>query len=660
MNDSALDDKLQAELGLPWYARRDTALNRLHYERRESDRAFVTRFSMWAAIVIFVSFSAIDYFLIPDVFWLTTIFRVSAGAIAFLLTEYMHRRKASSDVIDEISGLIIIGCYFAWLYPAAQSNDLTTLSYYFVYGILFMMVSNLFFDFPTHIAVRTSFTVLAGGLMSVFWLPETTHNYIISTIVFYASCFAVTSYVNWKLERERYHVFLNAYQAELNQSEVEQRGRELLALSRTDPLTGLSNRRAIDEKLERYWEDWLQFGQSFAVLLIDVDYFKPYNDFYGHQEGDQCLVELAATFSEIAAARQCVVGRFGGEEFIFLFKSDEPQSVSYLAERIRSSVESIGLPHERRNDGRKSVTISIGAAISHSSNGTHLENLIQESDRALYRAKDRGRNRIELYDPVNPIGGTGKEDIGALLDKAIDSGLASMIYQPIIDIETNETIAVEALMRLERSNGRVVRPSVFIPVAESTGQINSLGRWALQCACRDVLAKNLAEVVSVNVSVMQLKTSGFSLYTAALLGRLNIDPKRLALEITESQTLDAHPEALNCINELKRLGVKIWLDDFGSGYSGLAWLQKVDFDLIKIDGSLMHDRMTARDKSMLSDLIRLIRHRGHAIVIEGIETPQQLNLMRKYDVRYAQGFHLSWPISLSQLEAAKEKELAAS
>ncbi|EAU40758.1 hypothetical protein FP2506_03489 [Fulvimarina pelagi HTCC2506] len=615
---------------------------------------------MWAAILIYICFSFVDFFLIPDVLFETTVVRLIAGAIAFLVTEAMHRAKASSDTMDDISGLIIVGCYLLWLFTAAQSIDITTLSYYFIYGVLFMMVSSLFFDFPTHVALRTSLTVLAGGLMSAFWLPGTTQTYLIAISIFYMTCFAAISYVNWKLERERYQVFLNALQAEIGRREVERRGNDLLALSRTDPLTGLYNRRATDEKLEGFWQDWLQNGQSFAVLLIDVDYFKAFNDHYGHQDGDQCLVTLAEVFRGIAESNSCFAGRYGGEEFIFLMGAEDPGAIVRLAESIRTAVLQLGLLHEKRPDGRKSVTVSIGSAMSHTSQGDAMDILVLAADQALYRAKDKGRNRIEIFDPSNPPMERQDEDIAALLDRAIDSGLVSMVYQPIVDIETGRTFAMESLMRLERPNGGAITPNVFIPIAESTGHIVSLGRWALLSACRDVLAENLAQVVSVNVSVIQLKTPGFSLYTAALIGRLKIDPKRLALEITESHAIDDHPEALNCIAELKRLGVKIWLDDFGAGYAGLSWLQKVEFDVVKIDNSFLGERMTARDKSMLSDLVRLIRHRGHEIVVEGVETPRQLEMLRSFDVHYAQGFYLGRPQTLVQLQANRDEQLASS
>ncbi|MDY8107661.1 EAL domain-containing protein [Fulvimarina sp. 2208YS6-2-32] len=659
MSDTVLNENVQAELALPWYAGRRRELVRLYDERREASRRSATRYTMWVAVIIYTGFALADYFLIYDVFVLTVLVRFTFGALTLAVTEFMFRSRSSADMIDDICGLAIIACYAAWLFSATQTADVLALSYYLVYGALFMMVASLFFDFPIPIALRTCLAILAGGLVSVYWIPQPMENYGLAFAIFYFGCFAAVSYVNWKLDRERYYVFLNALKAEIGQREVEKRGNDLLMLSRTDPLTGLFNRRATDEKLARFWQGWLQSEQSFAILLIDVDYFKPYNDHYGHQNGDECLVRLADVFSSIARSRDCATGRYGGEEFIFIMPTDDLPSVIELAETIRTSVERLGLLHDMRPDGRKAVTISIGAAVCHSSQSDTIEALIHEADRALYRAKDQGRNRIEIFDPSHLSRQHGGEDIAALLEKAIDTGLVSLVYQPVVDLRTGRTVALEALMRLERPDGGTIGPNIFIPIAESTGQIVSIGRWALLTACRDVLVADRAPIVSVNISIVQLKTPGFALYTAALLGRLKINPARLALEIRRSQAIEEFPEALGALAELRKIGVKIWLDDFGTVSSGLSWLKARNFDSIKIDRSFLAETMNARDRTILSDLIRMVRHRGNDVIIAGVETEKQVELLKTYDVAYAQGFQFHRPASLAALEASGAIDAAA-
>ena len=503
--------------------------------------------------------------LIPDAAALTIASRFAAGFVMIVLFEVQFRSNVRTQWLHITCAFALIVCYLAWLCPALTTTQTTPLSYYLVFGAIFMMGANLFFSFQFMLSIVTSSIVLGIFFVALYFFPSS-DAYRVALGTFYVSCFTFTSYVNWKLNKERYHVFLNAQEARNQHHEATERGKALLRLSRTDPLTGLENRRAIDEKLREHWSDWQLLGKSFAAILIDVDFFKKFNDFYGHQEGDRCLVLVANALSAIIDQKLGSLGRYGGEEFIVLVRVDRAEEVVELAEIIRRTVEQLELSHEPRRDGVSVVTVSVGAAITRVQTGAKLEKVIHEADRALYLAKASGRNCIRLFDPNDPQSSDVNENIAALLKIAVANNLVSMVYQPIQDLKSGRVEAVEGLMRLKMLDGTAVPPSLFIPVAERTGAIQELGRWAIRRVCDELLADNSIGIVSVNVSPTQLKALGFASNVATMLAETGVPGSRLAFEITEGLELEMHSDVLRCISDLKRLGIRIWLDDFGTGF----------------------------------------------------------------------------------------------
>ncbi|RUY74781.1 GGDEF domain-containing protein, partial [Mesorhizobium sp. M7A.F.Ca.CA.001.09.2.1] len=285
--------------------------------------------------------------------------------------------------------------------------------------------------------------------------------------------------------------------------------------------------------------------------------------------------------------------------------------------------------------------------------GAKLEKIIHEADRALYLAKAGGRNCARLFDPTDPQSSDESENIAALLKIAIGQNLVSLVYQPIQDVKSDRVEAVEALMRLKMLDGTSVPPSLFIPVAERTGAILELGRWAIRTVCAELLADDHVRVVSVNVSPIQLKTPGFATSVATILGETGVAGSRLAFEITEGLEMEMHSDILRCISDLKLLGIKIWLDDFGTGFAGLSWLRLIDFDTVKIDRSFLHDCSSPSGKAMLQDIITLVRNRGHKILVEGVETDEQMALMREFGIDKIQGFHVGRPAPAVSFQAKR-------
>jgi diguanylate cyclase (GGDEF)-like protein len=617
-------------------------LRTLYLKEGEGARRKAARQGLWLAVAVYLLFSIIDILLIPDVAAYTIAARFAVSATALATLEMQSRLGFKTQWLDLTCATALVSGYAVWLVPAITTGYTQNFSYFMIFGSIFMMGANLFFRFQFLLSVISSGAILAACFVALYLFPVN-GSYQIALGTFYVSCFTFTSYVNWKLNEERYNVFLNALEAKTQHKEATERGQALLSLSRTDPLTGLENRRAIDEKLRDYWSEWQMLGRNFVAILIDVDFFKKFNDCYGHQEGDRCLILVANALSDLIKQYNGSIGRYGGEEFIVLARMEKKEQVADIAEAIRRTVENLALTHEQRRDGISIVTVSVGAAFTRTQTGAKLEKIIHEADRALYLAKAGGRNCARLFDPSDPQSSDESENIAALLKIAIGQNLVSLVYQPIQNVASGRVEGVEALMRLRMLDGTSVPPSLFIPVAERTGAILELGRWAIRTVCCELLADDHVPVVSVNVSPIQLKTPGFATSVAAILGETGVAGSRLAFEITEGLEMEMHSDILRCISDLKLLGIRIWLDDFGTGFAGLSWLRLIDFDTVKIDRSFLHDCGTPRGKAMLQDIIALVRNRGHKILVEGVETGEQMALMREFGIDKVQGFHVGRP-----------------
>jgi len=621
----------------------------LYKQKSESGRQSATRNGLWIAVAAYLAYSFTDYLFIGDVARYAIAGRLVVGIGALCTLEFLLYRKANADTVDIAAAMSVLAAYVVWLLTAHTTAAKEAFSYYMAFGAIFMMSVNLFFSFRFPVALVASATnmLIFIGALYLFAPMLLLHKLILGA--FCISCFIFTSYVNLKLNRERYKVFLNAFEASLQQAAADERGKALLHLSNTDSLTGLKNRRAIDERLREYWQGWHDHGMPFAILLLDIDHFKHYNDGYGHQEGDRCLVAVAHLLRGVASATGSIIGRYGGEEFIVVTPFENAEKAIEVAEAMCAAVQALAWPHEHRRDGTTVITVSVGVSCTRDDT-RQVDKVIYEADRALYAAKAAGRNTLVAFNPENPQVGDDSEDIAATLKVALEHGLVSLVYQPIRNVQTGEMDALEALMRLRMLDGTPVSPDRFIPVAERTGSIIELGRWAIQTVCRDLLATDMAQVASVNVSPIELKMSGFADYVEATLEKYSLAGARLALEITEGAEMEIDQNVVRCISDLRKLGVQVWLDDFGTGFAGLSWLRLIEFDTVKIDRSFLHDCDTERGKRLLLDIIGLLRNRGVRILVEGVETVEHQRLMQQYGINHLQGYYIARPAPAAQFQ----------
>jgi diguanylate cyclase (GGDEF)-like protein/PAS domain S-box-containing protein len=417
-----------------------------------------------------------------------------------------------------------------------------------------------------------------------------------------------------------------------------------------DPLTGLPNRVLFLDRLEHALMRLERHGTMAAVLFLDLDRFKLINDSLGHQVGDELLAAVAPRLQQVLRASD-TVARFGGDEFgILLEDIREEHGAIEMAERIAGV---FARPFALAGSDHF-VTTSVGIAIARG--GERAEGLIRDADAAMYRAKERGSARYELFDQAMRDRAIVRLRIENELRRALARDELRLEYQPVVSLADGSIVSVEALVRWQHPERGLVAPSEFIPVAEEAGLIEPIGRWVLEQACRQAAqwhheCPGGAPVgISVNLSAKQFAKKSLPETVGEVLRITGLDPQSLSLEITESAIVldsDGLPEALR---ELKQFGVRIVLDDFGTGYSSLAYLTRLPLDSLKVDRSFVDGLgAEARDTAITEAIVAMSRALSLAVVGEGVETPRQAAALLELGCELAQGFHYSRPVPANEI-----------
>ncbi len=423
-------------------------------------------------------------------------------------------------------------------------------------------------------------------------------------------------------------------------------------LARTDVVTGLLNRAGLNHHMvERI--SGLGVGQKLALYWLDLDRFKEVNDTLGHQVGDRLLMEVGNRLRRLAP-EGAAIARFGGDEFIVACEAKDQHEVEAMGLTI---LEEITRPM-RFDDHRLEIGTSIGIAVL-PDDGQDCEALMQGADLALYQAKVNGRNQASFFDPSMTRNLVRRKEIEAELRMALQRDELSVFFQPIVDLETGRIRTFEALVRWFHPEKGELRPDEFIPVAEETGAIITLGNWITAQAAKAAAQWPEDVTIAVNLSPLQIKAPGAAMGILNALREARLDPHRLELEITETVLLDHSESTENFINELSAAGVRFALDDFGTGYSSLGYLNKYPFGKIKVDRSFVSGASAGKKSDAI---IRAVSGMGGAlgmeIVAEGIETVEQVEAVRAAGCTLGQGYYFSRavPDYLAAMLLAQERE----
>ena len=428
-------------------------------------------------------------------------------------------------------------------------------------------------------------------------------------------------------------------------TELKRREREIQFLADHDTLTGLHNRASFQRRAEEALVGAKRRGTTVAIMCLDLDHFKNVNDTLGHAAGDEflkCVAKrLRACFRDMDT-----VARFGGDEFGIVFTDlNQPETATTLVSRLLEIVS-----HPMDFNGQQIVSgVSIGVALS-ATDGDDADGLIKRADLALYRAKAEGRGTFRFFEEEMDARAQARRALEIDLRQAVIKNQLELHYQPQIDIFTDELVGFESLVRWRHPERGMISPLDFIPLAEETGIIGSIGEWVLHRACSDALAWPSSIKVAVNVSPAQFRTRNIAQLVAKILADTGLKPNRLELEITESILLRDVDENLTTLRNLKSLGVRISMDDFGTGYSSLGSLRSFPFDKIKIDRSFVSDLERSQDAAAIVHAVLGLGHSlGVATCAEGVETQEQLAFLRGEGCTEVQGYYYSKPRPLGEI-----------
>jgi diguanylate cyclase (GGDEF)-like protein/PAS domain S-box-containing protein len=416
-----------------------------------------------------------------------------------------------------------------------------------------------------------------------------------------------------------------------------------------DNLTGLPNRSLLQDRLAHAIARAERSHRKVAVLFIDLDNFKNINDTLGHDVGDELLRQVARRLSDCVRVED-TIARQGGDEFIVLLDSlEDSRGASLVAQKVLNGLR---LPFALGGT-EQHVSASVGIAL-YPEDGRDAQTLMKNADTAMFHGKSLGKNTYQFFTSQMNIAVKRRMTLESALRRAVMQKDFVLHYQPQINLETGEVIAVEALVRWKTEDSGTVMPGDFIPLAEETGLINEIGEWVLREGCRQAREwqeQGLpARRMAINLSARQFADRGFFDMVTRILADTRLDPSCLELEITESQVMRQTEGVMTLLNRLSKMGVQLAIDDFGTGYSSLSYLKRLPIQKLKIDQSFIRDiTVDPNDTAIVVAIINMARSLDLETIAEGVETAGQLALLRSKGCRIGQGYYFSAPVRAEAL-----------
>lgn len=450
----------------------------------------------------------------------------------------------------------------------------------------------------------------------------------------------LTDYFGRIVEGRKQNHKLRVVNQRLSESE-----KTLSHLANRDSLTSLPNRNKFMRELDRQCADTVA---SFAVVFIDLDNFKKINDTMGHYIGDRYLTEVTRRLSGCLAAGD-TIGRIGGDEFAMIIcsTSDKTKVHQYIKE-LGSIFDSAFFVDQYKLRTSASFGISFFPR-----DADNTVDLLKAADRALYQVKGSGKNNICFFNHAMQEQMKFEQRVDHALAEAVSENELFVVYQPEFDLKSGKLLGFEALVRWQMTENEVVYPDKLIPVAEKTGLIDEIGLWVLRQACRRIKeVKRISQAdfpISVNVSAVQMRNPQFASWVAAVIHEEQVDPGLIQLEMTESAFIDNLELAASLMKQLKKIGVHLAIDHFGEGYSSLNYLQSLPIDTLKIGGSIIRSINEVDYSRIIGSIVTTMHHMAIQVVSEGVETENQLSMLKTSSCDGAQGFLLSKPMDAEQM-----------
>ena len=423
---------------------------------------------------------------------------------------------------------------------------------------------------------------------------------------------------------------------------------ELEQMTRTDALTGLANRTLLTERIRDALRACTKGPAAPAVVLLDLDSFKVINDTLGHSAGDAALVEVADRLRS-AVRDTDTVARLGGDEFAILITEATEEEILQIAHRASDSLRDSVRIGSETVWAMASMGVCIGAP------GYPAEALMRDADIAMYQAKARGRNNVQLFHPEMLEAVRERSRTTAELGRAVANGELELLYQPVVDMASGEVVGMEALVRWNHPDRGTILPDSFIAIAEETGLIYELGRWVLHEGIAQLSRWSRSApdrtgfCLHINLSATELLRNDLLEDVRSTLANHDVGPHRLVLEITETVLMTRGTGEQHVLKELRELGVGLQIDDFGTGYSSISYLGSLPAETVKVDQSLIRNMgPDGRQQRFVAAVLQLISAAGLNAIVEGIETAEQADQLRAMGCLYGQGYYYGRPLPAAE------------
>ncbi|WP_296045245.1 bifunctional diguanylate cyclase/phosphodiesterase [uncultured Alteromonas sp.] len=562
--------------------------------------------------------------------------------LAFLLA-YKHKSQASSFVLlSSMSAML-----FALALVGAGLFDIAIIGYpcLLIFAAILGGVG-LFSTLLTLTIVQCSVLVWLnlGG-----YVTPSTPKVSWEHLIFVQVIFIITGFSVYVLVRDIKQL-MNSLQSE--NEKVQLSRAQIQHLAHHDPLTQLPNRLHGELLFQHLLEQSKTNNTQLAMLFLDLDNFKPVNDALGHVAGDVLLEELAQRLGDHLGERQHLI-RFGGDEFLVLTPcAGDCENNDALQAFVNSLLLECAKEFELLQN-RVVISSSIGIAVA-PKDGEHFKELCRKADIAMYQAKSDGRNTYRYYSTEQDELSEERFKLLQKLRSAVSANAFELYYQPIVDLNSQQPLVVEALLRWPQPDGGMIGPDIFIPLAETAGVINTLGSWVLEQACLFCAEQRLSGLsdlrVAVNISALQFNDGLLQSHVERALQRANLPPEALEIELTESLFLNESSGIVAQLTALTDLGITIAIDDFGSGYSNLAYLRRFNASTLKIDRSFIHP-LTSDDNDvpLVQAMITMASSLGMNTIAEGIEDEATRQMLLNMGCNLGQGYHWSKPLSATDI-----------